>query len=73
MQPSDIPEIKKLSIPEKILFLEELWDTIIAKDTEIPVPESHQAELDKRLKRHRSSQGKLLTLEELQARIVGRK
>jgi len=73
MQPSDIPEITKLSIPEKILFLEELWDTITARDVEIPVPGSHKAELDKRLKRHRSSQGKRLTLEELQARIVSRK
>jgi putative addiction module component (TIGR02574 family) len=73
MQLSDIPEITKLSIPEKILFLEELWDTIIVRDAEIQVPESHKAELDKRLKRHRSSRGKLLTLEELQARIVSRK
>jgi putative addiction module component (TIGR02574 family) len=73
MQPSDIPEITKLSIPEKILFLEELWDTIIARDAEITVPESHKTELDKRLKRHRSLRGKLLTLEELQARIVSRK
>jgi putative addiction module component (TIGR02574 family) len=73
MQPSDVPEIIKLSTPEKILFLEELWDSIIAEDTEIPVPESHKAELDKRLKRHQSAQGKLLTLEELQARIVNRK
>lgn len=73
MQPSDIPEITKLSIPEKILFLEELWDTIIARDAEIQVPESHKAELDKRLKQYRSSRGKLLTLEKLQARIVSRK
>ena len=73
MLPSDIPAILKLSIPEKILFLEELWDTIVARDAEIPVPESHKAELDKRLKQHDRSQGKLLTLEELQARIVSRK
>ena len=73
MQPSDVPEIIKLSTPEKILFLEELWDSIIAEDTEIPVSESHKAELDKRLKRHQSSQGQLLTFEELQARIVNRK
>jgi putative addiction module component (TIGR02574 family) len=73
MLPSDIPAISKLSIPEKILFLEELWDTIVARDAEIPVPESHKAELDKRLKQHDHSQGKLLTLEELQARIVSRK
>ena len=37
------------------------------------VPESHKEELDERLKQHQSSQGKLLTLDELQARIVNRK
>lgn len=73
MLPSDIPAISKLSIPEKILFLEELWDTIVARDAEIPVPESHKAELDRRLKQHDRSQGRLLTLDELQARIVSRK
>jgi hypothetical protein len=28
MRVSDIPEIIKLSTPEKILLLEDLWDTI---------------------------------------------
>ena len=73
MQPAKISEINKLTIPEKILFLEELWDTIAIKDTEIPVPESHKAELDKRLRRHTNTSAKLLTLDELQERIERKK
>lgn len=73
MQRAKVSEINKLTIPEKILFLEELWDTIAINDSEIPVPESHKAELDKRLKRHLNTPGKLLTLEELQERIERKK
>ena len=73
MQPAKISEINKLTIPQKILFLEELWDTIAINDSEIPVPESHKSELDKRLRRHLNKQGKLLTLDELQERIERRK
>lgn len=73
MQPSDIPEIIKMSIPEKILFLEELWDSLVLKDSAIPVPESHKTELDRRMKRQLCTPGKLLTLDELQSRIERRK
>lgn len=73
MHALDIPEINRLSIPEKILLVEELWDSIAAKATAVPVPASHMAELDKRLKRHAAHPGELLSLEELQLRIESRK
>ena len=73
MRIKDLPEISKLSIPEKILLVEDLWDTISADDSSIPVPESHKAELDKRFNRHRSAPGTLLSLDDLKARIDKRK
>ncbi len=74
MRVKDLPEISKLSTPEKILLVEDLWDTIIsADDSSIPVPESHKAELDKRLKRYQSAPGTLLSLDDLRARIEKRK
>jgi len=73
MQTAKVSEINKLSTPEKILFLEELWDTIAINNSEIPVPDSHKAEFEKRLKRHLDTLGKLLTLNELQERIESRK
>ena len=72
MQPSEIPEIEKLSIPEKIIFLEELWDSIVAQDLKVPVTDGHKAALDRRLKRHLGSPGEMLTLDELKACIEGR-
>ena len=73
MRLTEIPEIKNLSLPEKILFVEDLWDSIAADEDSIPIPESHKSELDKRLKRYKSDPGTLLSLSELQERINKRK
>jgi len=73
MRAIDIPEISHLSTPEKILLLEDLWESIASDDSEVPVPESHQEELDRRLERHVNSPCELLSLKQLQARIERRK
>lgn len=73
MRIKDVPELTQLSVPEKILFVEELWDSISPVESEIPVPESHKKELDKRFAKHLKSPGELLSLSELQARIENRK
>ena len=73
MRVKDLPEISKLSTPEKILLVEDLWDNISADDASIPVPESHKAELDKRHKQFQSAPGALLSLDDLRARVEKRK
>lgn len=73
MRVKDLPEISNLSVPEKILLVEDLWDSISADETSIPVPESHKAELDARLKRYESAPGALLSLDDLRTRIEKRK
>lgn len=73
MRVSDIPEIIKLSTPEKILLVEDLWDSIASNESVIPVPQSHMEELDKRLKSYAYAPGNLLSLEELRTRIERRK
>ncbi len=73
MRVSDIPEINKLSTLEKILLVEDIWDSIASNEAVVPVPRSHMEELDRRLKRYESTPGNLLSLEELQARIEKKK
>jgi putative addiction module component (TIGR02574 family) len=63
---NDIPEIARLSVPERILLLEDLWDSIAADESSVPVPQSHRAELDRRLAEYEKDPGKLLSLEDLQ-------
>ena len=72
MRISDFPKITELSTPEKILLVEDLWDTIASDESAVPVPQSHMEELDRRLKRYGSPPGNLLSLDELQTRIEKR-
>ncbi|WP_040335829.1 addiction module protein [Candidatus Magnetobacterium casense] len=69
MRVCDIPEINRMSVSEKILLVEELWDSITSDNQEITIARSHIEELDKRLKDYRTNPKKLLTLDELQSRI----
>lgn len=73
MRVNDIPQIDQLSVSEKILLVEELWDSIAAKESSVPIPPSHLKELERRLKEHASDPGRLLSLEELKQRIEKRK
>ncbi|KJR43889.1 Addiction module component, CHP02574 [Candidatus Magnetoovum chiemensis] len=65
----DIPNIEKMSTSEKILLVEELWDSIISNEADIPMPESHIEELNNRFKDYKTNPDRLLSLYELQDRI----
>lgn len=73
MRASDIPEISELNLPEKMLLVEDIWESIAADESNVPVPQSHLDELDKRFQRYSVDPGRLLSLEELQERIEKRK
>ncbi len=73
MRVDDIPEIARLTIPEKILLLEDLWDSIASEESSIPVPQSHREELDRRLAEYERDPGRLLTLDDLRGRIEARR
>lgn len=64
MRASDIRGIKELTTAEKILLVEDLWDSIAADESIVPVPKSHKDELDRRLRNYESNRGQLLSLEE---------
>jgi len=65
----NIAEINNMSPEEKILFLEDLWESITTDESTIPVPDSHKFELDRRLRKYKSNPGDLLSLEELKAKV----
>ncbi len=69
MRVSEISEIKKMSTPEKILLVEDLWDSIASDESVVPVPQSHMKELETRFERYEAAPGNLLSLEELRTRI----
>jgi putative addiction module component (TIGR02574 family) len=70
---NEIPQISRMSTSEKILFLEDLWDSIASDESSVPVPQVHKDELDARLENYEANPGNLLSFEELQDRINRRK
>jgi len=71
MSLDDFPELIKLTTKEKILLIEELWDSIQPDDSTIPVPESHKRELNQRIATLKTEN--LLTMDELKKRVDSRK
>ena len=57
MQTSDIiKEIDNLGLSEKLILVEDIWDSIARLNTVLPMPEWQKSELDKRYKEFRSGE-----------------
>jgi putative addiction module component (TIGR02574 family) len=42
-------EILRLPVAERLKLVQDIWDSIAASPADVPVPEWHKAELDRRL------------------------
>ncbi len=61
--------IERLSIAERLLLVEELWDSIAA-DT--PLTDAQRAELDRRLADHEANPDDVVSWEEVHSSITAR-
>jgi putative addiction module component (TIGR02574 family) len=68
-QPINIADIKALSIPERILLVEEIWDSIAAEQEAIPVTDAQRDDLDRRIARSDASPGEGEAWETLKQRL----
>ena len=58
MEPNKIAfEIKKLSLPQKLILAQDIWDSIALERGALPMPEWQKTELEKRYSQYK--QGKL--------------
>ncbi len=58
MRPEEIKEeINKLDLSEKLLLVEDIWDSIAQSNSVLPMPEWQKAELDRRYREYK--EGKL--------------
>ncbi len=60
-------EILKLPVQERIQLVQEIWDSIAVTPEQVPVPEWHKRELDRRL--DNPDPGPSLSWEETRERI----
>lgn len=74
MQSELTEQAKKLSIPERILLVEEIWDTIAEENQAFELTESQKRELDRRLAsmRNNTAQGSAIgrTWDEIKAEFM---
>ena len=68
-----IPELQKLSTADKFALAVELWDELSSKSDEIPITEDQLNELDRRFEEYRQNPDKVVTWEEVKARILSRR
>jgi putative addiction module component (TIGR02574 family) len=66
----DLKEIKKLSVEERILMVEAIWDSI-AEDagSEVTLTPDQEAELDRRIAIHESGKGKTYSWDEVKSNL----
>lgn len=66
-------EIKKLSVAERILMVQEIWDSIAAEQESLAVTEAQKAELDRRIASYNVSPDEGRSWEEIKHRLEASK
>jgi putative addiction module component (TIGR02574 family) len=65
-------DIRAMSVEQRLDLIERVWDTLVDRPGEIPIPDWHQAELERRLRELRENPEAGATLGEVEARILRR-
>lgn len=63
-------ELKKLSVAERILLVEEIWDRIAVDQESLQVTDAQRQELDRRLDAYHASPEEGSSWEDVKRRIV---
>ncbi len=64
-------DLKQLPLSERLQLVEDLWDSFASDLETAPLPESLQAEMDRRLESYLKDPSRSLSLEEVQRRMKG--
>jgi putative addiction module component (TIGR02574 family) len=64
-----MPDVSQLTVAERIIVVEQIWDSIAAEQESLPLTPAQEAELDRRLQSYRQSPSAGASWEEVKARI----
>jgi putative addiction module component (TIGR02574 family) len=67
----DIGEIRKLSVPERLQLVEEIWDSILDDPELLPVSDELARKLEKRLAAHRATPESSESWDSVERKIFG--
>lgn len=62
-------DLLKLSVPERIQLVEDLWDSIAAESEALPLTEAQRSEVELRLAEHDRDPASALSWEEVRGRL----
>jgi putative addiction module component (TIGR02574 family) len=68
-----VPDFSQMSVAERIIVVEQIWDSIAAEQQEVALTPAQEAELDRRLESYRRSPTAGSSWEEVKARIQAKK
>jgi putative addiction module component (TIGR02574 family) len=60
-----IPDYTKLSVPERIKLMGEIWDSVVAERASVGPTSAQKAELDRRRKRAENGEAEWITWDEV--------
>ena len=60
-----------LSVPEKILRVQDLWDDIARSSREVEITPAQREEAERRLRKHESDPGEYSSWDDLKLRLEG--
>jgi putative addiction module component (TIGR02574 family) len=69
---ADFPQIRELSVSEKLLLVEELWSEIASKSESLEIPGWHKRELDQSLEDYKRNPQEGSSWAEVKSRILPR-
>ncbi len=68
-----LPDISQLSVAERIIVVEQIWDSIATEQEALTLTRAQEAELDRRLESYRQSPTAGASWEEVKARIQAKR
>jgi putative addiction module component (TIGR02574 family) len=72
MKPADIPEIRNMSVSEKLLLVEDLWNEIAGKSESLELPIWHGRELEKGIEGFKRNPREGSSWEDVKGRLESR-
>jgi putative addiction module component (TIGR02574 family) len=68
----EMDSVLKMPVERRILWLEDVWDSIRPQSNKLPVPDSHKRELDRRFKKYQADASALLSEQQLKDAVNSR-
>lgn len=67
---TELQELERLSVPERVQFVEDLWDSIARSNAEVPIPQWQKDELSRRKRNYLLNPNSGLTWDQVKQEIL---